>query len=103
MEAQTEFVILDVRTLEEFEDEWIAGAILIPDSEIADRAARELPDKEALNLVDCHSGGRSAFVSQELTDMGYTHIYDFGGILDWPCETVGKLKDNEDAWPPSIG
>ena len=83
------WVLLDVRTQEEFEAQCIAGAILIPDDEIASRVADEIPDKDALILIYCRSGRRSANAAHEMADMGYTNVYDFGGIIDWPYDTAG--------------
>jgi len=88
MEEGEPYVLLDVRTDEEFSDARIAGAILIPDYEIGNRAEAELPDKHALRLIYCRSGRRSANVAHEMVEMGYTNVYDFGGILDWPFGTV---------------
>ncbi len=75
--------IVDVRTPEEYAEGHIPGAILLPDTEIALQAETLLPDKDQPILVYCRSGRRSAAASQALLDMGYTHVYDFGGILDW--------------------
>ena len=88
MQDSNEYVLLDVRSLEEFKEKHISGATLIPDVEIGSRAAKELPDKNALILVYCRSGGRSAKAANELVGMGYANVYDFGGIVDWPYETV---------------
>ena len=88
MEATKDFILLDVRTEEEFKEKRIEGAILIPDYEISARAESELPNKDALILVYCLRGRRSANVAHELVGMGYTNVYDFGGIQDWPYETV---------------
>ena len=88
MESTKSFILLDVRTEQEFSEQRINGAILIPDFEIADRAASELPDKDALILIYCRSGRRSANVAHELLAMGYTNVYDFGGILDWDYDTI---------------
>ncbi len=82
------FILLDVRTEEEFTESRIEGAVLIPDTEIADRAPDELPDKDARIFVYCRTGRRSAAASIALINMGYTNVYDFGGIADWPYETV---------------
>jgi len=87
MHDNKEYVLLDVRTVEEFNEVHIKGALLIPDSEISSRAADELPDKSVLILVYCRSGRRSESAARELVDMGYTNVNDFGGILDWPFET----------------
>jgi rhodanese-related sulfurtransferase len=84
------FILLDVRTAEEFAEGHISGAILIPDTEITERAPDELPDQDARILVYCRSGRRSALASGELARLGYTQVYDFGGIIDWPYETVSE-------------
>lgn len=76
-------LILDVRTEEEYEEQHIPDAVLIPDYELSQRAEAELPDKDALILVYCRSGRRSANAAYELVGMGYTNVYDFGGIIDW--------------------
>lgn len=88
MNESSDFVLLDVRTEEEFEEKRIDGAVLIPDYEISTSAEIELPDKEALIFICCRSGRRSANVANELIEMGYTNVYDFGGIIDWLYETV---------------
>jgi rhodanese-related sulfurtransferase len=87
MDSDEPYILLDVRTEEEFIEQRIPGAKLIPDTEIASRAASELADKNAFILVYCRSGRRSADVAKELVAMGYTRVYDFGGIIDWPYET----------------
>ncbi|MGN1027233.1 MAG: rhodanese-like domain-containing protein, partial [Faecousia sp.] len=83
-----EYVILDVRTEEEFAQGHIPGAILLPDYEIREEAERSLPDKDALILVYCRSGRRSKNAAETLAELGYTNIREFGGILDWPYGTV---------------
>lgn len=88
MDQDSNIIILDVRTLEEFDAGHIKGAILIPDNEINDKAESTLSDKSATILVYCRSGRRSALASQSLVDLGYSNIYDFGGIIDWPYEIV---------------
>ena len=80
-------IILDVRTQEEFDDEHINDAVLLPDYDIGAKAATVLPDKGAKILVYCRSGNRSASASEKLIAMGYTDVLDFGGIIDWPYET----------------
>ena len=90
MESTESFILLDVRTEQEFSEQRITGAILIPDFEIANRAASELPDRDALILIYCRSGRRSANAAHELVGMGYTNVYDFGGILDWDYDTVSE-------------
>jgi rhodanese-related sulfurtransferase len=88
MESTDDFILLDVRTDEEFKEKRIDGAILIPNNEIAGRAGLELPEKNAIILIYCRSGRRSAIAAKELVDMGYKRVYDFGGIIDWPYETT---------------
>ncbi len=83
-----ELILLDVRTQEEFDEKHIEGAVLLPDFQVRDKAGDQLPDKDAVILVYCRSGRRSAGAAQQLADMGYTHVYDFGGIIDWPYATV---------------
>ena len=88
MQDTDEYILLDVRRFDEFNEGHIEGAVLIPYDEIANRAADELPDKNALILIYCRSGRRSETAARELVSMGYTNTYDFGGILDWPYDTV---------------
>jgi len=88
MDETDGWILLDVRTDVEFKESRIEGAILIPDYEISDRVESELPDKDALILIYCRSGRRSALAANEMVSMGYTNVYDFGGIIDWPYDTV---------------
>ena len=81
-------VLLDVRTPEEFADKHIPGAINIPNETIGTDEIPELPDKDQLILVYCRSGNRSKQASEKLAALGYTNIVEFGGINDWPGETV---------------
>ena len=90
MQNTDKYILLDVRTKEEYEIEHIEGTLLIPDYEIGSLAATELPDKNALILIYCRSGRRGANVAHELIKMGYTNVYDFGGIIDWQYETVRR-------------
>lgn len=87
MDQNKECVILDVRDQSEYDEGHIPDAILIPYTEIENRA-EELPDKNQLILVYCRSGRRSAIAAASLVDMGYTNVKDFGGIIDWPYEVV---------------
>ena len=87
MDKSENYIILDVRTKEEYDEVHIPDAILIPDTEIADRAEDELTDKDQLIFVYCRSGNRSKKASAILSQMGYTNIKEFGGIKDWPYET----------------
>ena len=84
MDSQKDFVILDVREQEEFDQGHIGGAILIPYTQIGDKAEEILPRKDQLILVYCRSGRRSKIAAQVLSDLGYTNVKEFGGIIDWP-------------------
>ena len=86
MDSEEGYIILDVRTQEEYDEGHIPGAILIPNTEIEVRAEEELPDKDQLILVYCRSGRRSKLASERLVKLGYTNIKEFGGIIDWPYE-----------------
>jgi len=88
MEEENDYIILDVRTPEEFADRHIPDAINIPNETIGTEEIPELPDKEQLILVYCRSGNRSKQASDKLVGLGYTNIVEFGGINDWPGETV---------------
>jgi len=92
MDSGKPYILLDVRTEEEYAAKRINGAMLIPNTVISKRAATELPDKSALILVYCRSGRRSANAAKELIRMGYTGVYDFGGINSWPFDTVSDKK-----------
>ncbi len=88
MDTEKDYIIIDARTIEEFNEGHIEDAILIPEYEIAERAEKELPDKDRLILVYCRSGRRSKIASQALADLGYTNVKEFGGIIDWQYEIV---------------
>jgi len=88
MDQTTGYVILDVRTLAEYKEAHIAGAVLIPVDQIDQLAPDKLPDLAQQIFVYCRSGGRSAQAAKALVKLGYTNIYDFGGITSWPYGTV---------------
>lgn len=88
MDTQEGYVIIDARTEEEFSEGHIEGAILIPEYEIAERAEREIPEKDTLILVYCRSGRRSKIAADALVTLGYTNVKEFGGIIDWQYEIV---------------
>lgn len=83
-------ITLDVRTQSEYDEGHIAGAILLPDTEVAARAEELLSDKNQTILIYCRSGRRSANSAQVLVDMGFAKVYDFGGIIDFPGEVVKR-------------
>ena len=88
MQADDGHIIVDVRCQDEYDSGHIPGAILIPNESIGTEQPKELPDLDQVILIYCRSGRRSKEASQKLADMGYTHIYEFGGIIDWTGEVV---------------
>ncbi|MGP1458183.1 MAG: rhodanese-like domain-containing protein [Treponema sp.] len=85
--------LVDVRTLPEYADAHIPGAILIPNETIRAERPKELPDLNAKIVVYCRSGARSADAAYKLSKMGYTDITDLGGIMYWKYQTVsGQQK-----------
>ena len=87
MEENPNVILLDVRTQEEFDEGHIPGAVCLPNEFIT----AEMPfpfEEDAEILVYCRSGRRSAEAASKLRDMGFTKVFDFGGILDWPYETT---------------
>ncbi|NLD34652.1 MAG: rhodanese-like domain-containing protein [Clostridiales bacterium] len=88
MDSGDEVIILDVRTPEEYAQGHIPGAVLLPVSNIGADTAELLPDKNAEILVYCRSGNRSRQAANALVGMGYTAVYDFGGIGSWPYDIV---------------
>ena len=86
MDSEEGYVILDVRTQEEYDQGHIPGAIVISHEEIAEKAEEVLTDKGQLILVYCRSGRRSKIAAEALVELGYTNIKEFGGIIDWPYE-----------------
>ena len=82
-----EVIVLDVREQGEFDAGHIPGALLLPVGTISElSAAAVIPEPDSVVLVYCRSGNRSKTASQALADLGYTNIYEFGGINDWPYE-----------------
>jgi rhodanese-related sulfurtransferase len=88
MDKDSAITILDVRSEEEFNTGHIEGAILIPDTDILGKASETLTDKSATILVYCRSGRRSALAAADLVELGYSNVYDFGGIIDWKYDIV---------------
>lgn len=88
MDSGDEIIILDVRTQEEYDAGHIPGAILVPNETIIDKQPELLPDLNAEILVYCRSGNRSAQAAKKLIAIGYTNVFDFGGIIDWPYDVV---------------
>ena len=87
MDSEEGYIILDVREQDEYDAGHIPGAILVPYTQIAEKAEEVLTDKDQLILVYCRSGRRSKIAAEALVELGYTNIKEFGGIIDWPYET----------------
>ena len=88
MASESDYLILDVRTREEYEQSHIPGAVCVPNESIGSGELSALPRKDQLILVYCRSGNRSKQAAQKLADSGYMNIVEFGGILSWTGETV---------------
>lgn len=91
MEQDDGHVIVDVRRQDEYDEGHIPGAIHIPNETIENDPPEELPDSNQIILVYCRSGRRSKEASQKLADMGYSNVYEFGGIIDW----TGDIEKSE--------
>lgn len=88
MQTEENYVILDVRTAQEFASGHIPGAVLLPNETIGTEDVPLLPDKDQLILVYCRSGNRSKQAAEKLAQLGYTNIVEFGGINSWTGEIV---------------
>ena len=88
MNDNSNYIILDVRTLEEYNEGHIPNAICIPNETIGEEVINKLPNKEQLILIYCRSGNRSKQAAQKLNKLGYTNLIEFGGIIDWKGEIV---------------
>lgn len=87
MQEESGYLIVDVRRPDEFAESHIAGAVNVPNETIEDEMPEALPDREQMLLIYCRTGRRSKEASQKLADMGYTNVYEFGGINTWEGET----------------
>lgn len=88
MMDEEEVVIVDVRRIDEYETSHIPGAVLIPNEDIGEAEPEKLPDKDAVLVVYCRTGVRSKEASEKLVKLGYKNVYDMGGIMSWPYETI---------------
>ena len=86
--TEGDYIIVDVRRIDEFESGHIPGAINIPNEDIGIEEIAQLPNKEQTIYIYCRSGNRSKQASEKLVKMGYTNIIEFGGILNWTGEVV---------------
>lgn len=91
-------IVVDVRRQDEYDAGHIPGAILIPNEDIDTTPPKELPDLNQIILIYCRSGNRSKQASQKLFDMGYTNVYEFGGINTWTGEIVTEEPTNQELW-----
>lgn len=82
-EKEGDYIILDVRTWEEYNDGHIPGAICIPNETIGTEEITQLPNKEQVIYIYCRSGNRSKQAAAKLVELGYTNIVEFGGMIDW--------------------
>ncbi len=94
MASLEDWILLDVRRQDEFDEGHIPGAICLPNEEIGSEPPELLPDPEQTILIYCRSGRRSKEAAQKLADLGYSRIYEFGGILDWSGE-IEKEESGE--------
>lgn len=90
MNNETDYIIIDVRTESEYQQGHIKNAINIPNESIDESVSEILTDKGQLLLVNCRSGNRSKQASEKLAKLGYSNIYEFGGISDFPGEIVNQ-------------
>ena len=88
MKTEKNYIILDVRTYDEYKEGHIPGAVCVPNETIGSDHISELPDKEQCIMVYCRSGNRSKQAAGKLAQQGYTNVYEFGGIIDWKGELV---------------
>jgi len=86
LESEDQIILLDVRTEAEHAEARIPGSMLIPLQVLADEAPQQLPDQDVPLLVYCRSGRRSLEAVEILLELGYTQVYDLGGMIDWPYE-----------------
>ena len=87
MAEEDNFILLDVRTPEEFAGGHIPGAINVPNEIVGENDIEELPDKDQRIYVYCRSGNRSKQAAAKLVNLGYTNVVEIGGIIDYHGET----------------
>lgn len=103
LEEETDILLLDVRRADEFAAEHIAGALNVPNESIGDARPDQLPSLDAGIIVYCRTGVRSKEAAQKLKDLGYSRVYDMGGIVDWPYDTVKPGESPAPSSPPEDG
>ena len=88
LESENDYLLLDVRTEQEYFSGHIPGAMCIPNEEIDETVIDALPDQEQVIFVYCRSGNRSKQAAEKLVNLGYTNIVEIGGVTDWPGELI---------------
>jgi len=89
IDAEPDAIIVDVREEDEYQEFHIPGAVLFPISEMGPVSIEKaFPDKDSLILIYCRSGNRSKSAASYFASRGYTNVYEFGGIYDWPYDIV---------------
>ena len=86
LNSNSEIVLLDVRTVEEHLEENIPGSTIVPIDNLDKNIENIIKDKNIKIFVYCRSGNRSKTASLLLINLGYTNVYDLGGIINWPYE-----------------
>jgi len=92
LDTEKGIILVDVRTVAEYTEKHIPGSVLMPVEEIKTQASEKLKDKNATIFVYCRSGSRAAVAAQALANMGYSNVYNLGGINNWPYATEAGAK-----------
>ncbi|MFZ7101091.1 MAG: rhodanese-like domain-containing protein [Peptococcaceae bacterium] len=98
LQKEKDIVLLDVRTPEEYHEKHIPGSILIPLDLLKEQAEQQIKDKDGVIFVYCRSGNRSAKAAELLANLGYTKVYNLGGINNWPYETESGPETGQTAF-----
>ncbi len=88
LDNDSSIVLIDVREQDEYLDEHIPNAVLLPLGELESRLVGKYPDKSTTFIIYCRSGNRSNEAAEIFVELGYTNVYDMGGIIDWPYTTI---------------
>lgn len=86
-------IVVDVRTPSEYAEGHIPGAVNVPNEDIGSQQPDGLEDLDATLIVYCRTGVRSKQAADKLVELGYQSVYDMGGIVDWPYDTVSGDGD----------
>ncbi len=85
LQLHPEAVLVDVREEAEYITGHARDAELLPVDELdAESADLVIGTKETPVLVYCRTGRRSREAAQKLEELGYTEVYDMGGLVGWP-------------------